>query len=46
MDEVTRTTMPAADATIREPGWLKSGTGSFHDTLISRPILRLAISHD
>lgn len=34
------------DATIREPGWLKSGTGSFHDTLISRPILRLAISHD
>jgi len=29
-------------ATIREPGWLESGTGTFHDTLTSRPMLRLA----
>jgi DNA-binding transcriptional ArsR family regulator len=34
------------DAAIREPGWLESGTGSFHDTVTSRPMLKLAISHD
>lgn len=33
-------------ATIREPGWLESGTGAFHDTLTSRPTLRLAVRHD
>jgi predicted nucleotidyltransferase len=27
--------------TIREPGWLGTGTGSFHDTVTSRPLLRL-----
>lgn len=27
--------------TIREPGWLESGTGSFHDTVTTRPMLRL-----
>jgi DNA-binding transcriptional ArsR family regulator len=32
-------------ATIRPPGWLESGTGSFHDTLTSRPMLRLPL-HD
>jgi predicted nucleotidyltransferase len=30
-------------ATIREPGWIASGEGSFHDTVSSRPLLRLAI---
>ena len=30
-------------ATIREPGWLKSGTGAFHDTLTSRPVVKIAI---
>ena len=29
-------------ATIREPGWLESGTGSFHDTLASRPMVKIA----
>jgi hypothetical protein len=29
--------------TIRELDWLKSGTGSFHDTLTSRPTIRLDI---
>jgi hypothetical protein len=29
-------------ATIREPGWLESGTGAFHDTLTSRPMVKLA----
>jgi predicted nucleotidyltransferase len=33
-------------ATIREPGWLESGTGAFHDTLTSRPMLRLDTSRD
>jgi DNA-binding transcriptional ArsR family regulator len=33
-------------ATIREPGWLESGTGAFHDTLTSRPTLRVAVPHD
>jgi DNA-binding transcriptional ArsR family regulator len=30
-------------ATIREPGWLESGTGAFHDTLTSRPMVRVAL---
>ncbi len=29
-------------ATIRDPGWLDTGTGSLHPTVISRPMLRLA----
>lgn len=28
-------------ATIRDPGWLASGRGSFHDTVVARPQLRL-----
>ena len=28
-------------ATIRDPSWLESGTGSFHDTVTSRPLLKL-----
>jgi predicted nucleotidyltransferase len=28
-------------ATIRDAGWLDSGSGSFHDTVTSRPLLRL-----
>ena len=31
-------------ATIRDAGWLESGTGSFHDTVASRPILQLALA--
>ena len=30
-------------ATIREPSWLESGTGAFHDTVLSRPMVELAI---
>lgn len=29
------------EATIREADWLKSGSGSFHETVISRPMLKL-----
>jgi DNA-binding transcriptional ArsR family regulator len=29
------------DSTIRDSTWLESGTGSFHDTVTSRPMLRL-----
>jgi DNA-binding transcriptional ArsR family regulator len=28
-------------ATIRDSGWLESGTGAFHDTVMSRPLVRL-----
>ena len=28
-------------ATIRDAGWLSSGTGSFHESLTSRPMLKL-----
>lgn len=28
--------------TVRETDWLESGTGSFHDTVTARPLLRLA----
>jgi DNA-binding transcriptional ArsR family regulator len=30
-------------ATIRDGNWLTMGTGSFHDTIASRPMLRLAV---
>jgi hypothetical protein len=30
-------------ATIRDATWLDSGTGGFHDTVVSRPLLRLPI---
>lgn len=32
--------------TIREPGWLETGTGAFHDTLTSRPMVRLSLPAD
>ena len=28
-------------ATIRDPDWLETGSGAFHDTVTSRPLLRL-----
>jgi DNA-binding transcriptional ArsR family regulator len=30
--------------TVREAGWLEDGTGSFHDTVVSRPLLPLDLS--
>lgn len=33
-------------ATIRDADWLNSASGSFHDSLISRPMVRLAIEGD
>lgn len=29
--------------TVREAGWLEQGSGSFHDTVVSRPMLRLDV---
>lgn len=31
-------------ATIRASGWLASGTGSFHDTVVSRPMIELDLA--
>ncbi len=33
-------------ATIRERAWLESGSGAFHDTITSRPIVKLAVPAD
>jgi DNA-binding transcriptional ArsR family regulator len=33
-------------ATIRHPAWLDSGTGAFHDTVTSRPLLELTMAAD
>lgn len=33
-------------ATIRDAAWLKSGSGSFHDTITSRPLVELAVPTD
>ena len=30
-------------ATIRDPDWLDTGSGAFHDTVTSRPLLRLSL---
>lgn len=30
-------------ATIREPSWLDTGTGSFHETVTSRPMMQLEV---
>jgi hypothetical protein len=29
--------------TVRDASWLESGSGSFHDTVTSRPMLELAL---
>lgn len=31
----------SVEATIRDAAWLESGTGGFHDTVVTRPMLRL-----
>jgi predicted nucleotidyltransferase len=31
-------------ATIRDAGWLEAGSGSFHDSVTSRPLLKLTLS--
>lgn len=31
----------SVEATIRDPDWLESGSGAFHDTVASRPLLKL-----
>lgn len=41
-DAETRLGRPV-QATIRGPGWLESGTGAFHDTLTSRPMVKVAL---
>lgn len=33
-------------ATVRDADWLSSGSGSFHDTVTSRPMLKLAVGSD
>jgi predicted nucleotidyltransferase len=33
-------------ATIRDRAWLESGSGSFHDTVTSRPLVRLSLPDD
>ena len=30
-------------ATIRDPDWLEAGSGAFHDTVTSRPLIRLQL---
>jgi DNA-binding transcriptional ArsR family regulator len=36
----------AVQATIREADWLDTGSGAFHDTVVSRPLLRLPLQRD
>ena len=33
-------------ATVRESGWLNAGSGSFHETVTGRPMLKLALGID
>jgi len=33
-------------ATIRDPDWLDSGSGAFHDTITSRPLVQLSLADD
>jgi DNA-binding transcriptional ArsR family regulator len=33
-------------ATIRDANWLDSGSGAFHDTVVSRPLLKLPLQRD
>ena len=33
-------------ATIRDRAWLESGSGAFHDTVTSRPLVRLSLPDD
>jgi DNA-binding transcriptional ArsR family regulator len=34
------------EATVRDADWLSSGSGSFHDTVTSRPMVKLAVGND
>jgi predicted nucleotidyltransferase len=34
----------AVQATIRDPAWLESGSGAFHDTVTSRPLVPLLLA--
>ena len=36
----------AVQTTIRPANWLDAGSGAFHDTVISRPLLRLTLQRD
>jgi predicted nucleotidyltransferase len=36
----------AVQATIRDTNWLDAGSGAFHDTVLSRPLLKLPIQRD
>lgn len=36
----------SVEATIRDADWMGSGTGPFHETLTSRPMLRLPLTKD
>jgi hypothetical protein len=33
-------------ATVRDAGWLDSGSGSFRENVTSRPMLKLALGED
>jgi hypothetical protein len=33
-------------AAIRDIAWLESGSGAFHDTIATRPLLRLSLRDD
>ncbi|MGH7734421.1 MAG: hypothetical protein ACREOE_12150 [Gemmatimonadales bacterium] len=33
-------------ATVREAGWLATGSGSFHENVTSRPMLKLTPGND
>jgi hypothetical protein len=33
-------------ATIRDHAWLEAGSGAFHDTITSRPLVKLAVPED
>ena len=36
----------SVQATIRDTDWLESGSGAFHDTVASRPMVRLSLPDD
>jgi hypothetical protein len=42
-DQAARRFGREVQVTIRKPGWLKSGSGSFHETVTSRPLVKLEV---
>jgi len=46
LDSVEKRLGRPVQATIRDPDWLETGSGAFHETVVSRPMVEIDLAHD